>query len=95
LQILTLWSFTLNFTQKSQDFKFVAQMLVATNVIPFESIQSQTLRKTIHVVRENGKTFLSLNSLTFIRRDGWWWEKKVFKSMIGWRLLTSLMKLGL
>jgi hypothetical protein len=39
-------SFTLDFTQKSEDSKFVAQMLAATNVIPSESIQFQTLGST-------------------------------------------------
>jgi hypothetical protein len=32
-------SFTLVFTQGSQDFGFVAQMFTSTNVIPFEIIQ--------------------------------------------------------
>jgi hypothetical protein len=38
--------FTLVFTQGSQDFGFVAQIFVATNVIPFEIIQFQTLEVT-------------------------------------------------
>jgi hypothetical protein len=39
-------SFILDFIQKNEDFRFVAQMLVATNVIPSENIQSQTLENT-------------------------------------------------
>jgi hypothetical protein len=32
--------------QESQDFKFVVQTLTTTNVIPYENIQSQTLKNT-------------------------------------------------
>ncbi len=39
-------NFTLDFTQKNQDLGFVAQMLMATNAIPYESIQFQTLENT-------------------------------------------------
>jgi hypothetical protein len=39
-------SFTLDFTQKSEDSKFVAKMFAATNVIPSENIQSQTFKST-------------------------------------------------
>ncbi len=40
-------NFTLDFTQKkNQDFGFVAQMLMATNAIPYEGIQFQTLENT-------------------------------------------------
>jgi hypothetical protein len=40
-------SFTLDFTQKSEDSKFVAQMLAATNAIPSKRIRSQILKGTI------------------------------------------------
>ncbi len=73
-------SFTLVFTQGSQDFGFVAQFFTSTNFIPFEIIQFQTLEITNPYNKKSGKMLQSFNYLTFMRRDGWQWEKKVFKS---------------
>jgi hypothetical protein len=42
----TIESFTLDFIQKNQDSRFVAQMLMDINAIPYESIQFQTLENT-------------------------------------------------
>ncbi len=39
-------AFTLDFTQKNQDFEFVAQMFMTTNAILYENIQFQTLENT-------------------------------------------------
>jgi len=88
-------SFTLVFTQGSQDFGFVAKMFRSTNVISFEIIQFQTLEITNSYNKKSGKMLQSFNYLTFMRRDGWWWEIFFFESVIGWRLSISLMKFGL
>ncbi len=63
-------AFTLDFTQRNQDFEFVAQMFTTTNAIPYENIQFQTLENTNSYSKKNGKMFLSFNILTFMMGDG-------------------------
>ncbi len=72
-------SSTLNFTEKSQDSKFVAQMLAATNVIPSESIQFQTLKSTNSSNKRECKNAYVTQLLNLYEKDGLAVEKEGFR----------------
>jgi hypothetical protein len=61
-------NFILDFTRENQDSKFLAQMLVATNVILLKALNLKFSKTQIQVVKKSGK-MLSLNSLTFMKRN--------------------------
>lgn len=72
--------FTLDFTQKNENSIFVAQMFQATNVIPFKSIQSQTLETQIRLVREWKDIFI-IQFLDFDKKEMVGGGKRSFSRM--------------
>jgi hypothetical protein len=61
-------SSTLDFTQENQDSRFVAQIFAVTNVICPTTLNLKFKKTQMQLVKKSGK-MLSLNSLTFMKRD--------------------------